>query len=230
MDAGADAKVRVGSPPKNSAFRRGVSVPLKVKNELGYTAYDLSLRGGATGEGFFSANFKCFFGKVSRKRLFLFLLFFCFFWFRTGCEECREMLQEASWESKDFQGPRWSDSFLIISWWFDGIQVSSFHEFFTQTWGAWDLCAGFVVSKHATRCQVATFLKRPFKGDLSDAHTSMWRVKVPDSKTISRQSKMARSCKGEFERKTVLTSWLSCVIYWTSWAFWSCGISRMFER
>ena len=225
MDAGADAKVRVGSPPKNSAFRRGVSVPLKVKNELGYTAYDLSLRGGATGEGFFSANFKCFFGKVSRKRLFLFLLFFCFFWFRTGCEECREMLQEASWESKDFQGPRWSDSFLIISWWFDGIEVSSFHEFFTQTWGAWDLCAGFVVSKHATRCQVATFLKlfqgRPFG-------CTYFNVKVPDSKTISR-SKMARSCKGEFERKTVFPL-AFCVIYWTSWAFWSCGISRMFER
>ena len=149
--------------PKNSVFRRGVSVPLKVKNELGYTAYDLSLRGGATGEGFFSANFKCFFGKISRKRLFLFLLFVVFF-FRTGCEECREMLQEASWESKDFQGPRWSRfisyHFLMV-WWDPSFIVS--WVFYSNLGSLRSQTAGFVVSKHATRCQVATFLKRPWK-------------------------------------------------------------------
>lgn len=106
LDAGADAKVRVGSPPKNSAFRRGVSVPLKVKNELGYTAYDLSLRGGATGEGFFSANFKCFFGKVSRKRLFLFLLFFAFFGFAQDVKNAERCCKKHHENQRIFREPR----------------------------------------------------------------------------------------------------------------------------
>lgn len=64
-------------PPKNSASKKGFLLDQpKVKNELGYTAYDLSLRGGATGE---VESGKCFFGKVSLKKLFLFLLLFlCF--------------------------------------------------------------------------------------------------------------------------------------------------------
>eukprot|EP00434_Breviolum_minutum_P023567 symbB.v1.2.020789.t1/scaffold1766.1/size102418/8 len=73
IDGGANLNIasQSGRTPLMSAASNGIAdmvkllldagADAKVKNELGYTAYDLSLRGGAT-----------------------------------GCEECREMLQEAS--------------------------------------------------------------------------------------------------------------------------------------
>ena len=126
--------------PKNSAFRRGVSVPLKVKNEL---AYDLSLRGGATGEGFFSANFKCFFGKVSRKRLFLFLLFVVFFFshrmWRMQRDAARSIMR-----IKGFSGTpviRFISYHFLMVWW--DPRNSSFHEFFYSNLGSLRSLCGF---------------------------------------------------------------------------------------
>lgn len=115
--------------------------------------------------------------------------FFCFFWFRTGCEECREMLQEASWESKDFQGTpviRFISYHFLMVWW--DPSNSSFHEFFTQTWGAWDLLRRVL----SFRNMPPDAKSQPFWSDLEKGRPfgCNFNVKVPD-------------CKGEFERKTV---------------------------
>ena len=58
LDAGADAKVRRVVFHSKTCVSTTVDLDeSKVKNELGYTAYDLSLRGGETGGNFVEKNF-----------------------------------------------------------------------------------------------------------------------------------------------------------------------------